>query len=745
MLPFRISGLELIPPPDSPLLEAVKKGDVQEAESILAQWPSEFRKSEIDQRGNSGNPALKIAAAGGHLELVKLLVENGATIDIGKENGDRTPLIEASDSGHADIAAYLISKGADVNALGNGVTPLMAAVSTNAMATGPAEPREETIRLLLEKGADVNVQDNTWLKTGFSPLMMAVRQADAALVQTLLAKQADLNLKSADGETALDMAKKDRLEYITRLLEASAAGKRSGPPDEELHPLFDAAKQGRLDEVRSLVENGADVHLRTPNGSTPLMFAADGGSLETTLFLIAAGSEVNAANGSNNTALIFAAIKGNDAVAQALLSAKADVNAGNVNGGDPLVYAVMGKMPKTVAVLLKNGAGTDGRYDEGETVLTLAVNAGNPEIVQLLIDAKADVNAVNQDEMTPLMIAARKGDAPIVEALLKAGADLSLKSASGDTALIQAISENHTGVAERLVKHGKDFDRHEALSAAVHAEDLHLVKLLLTKGFDVNTPGFSGETLLIDAADGDFSIVKFLVESGAEINKKDNEGNTALIRAVQSWHDTRMSSISFLVDRGADVNAVNNKGESALILAAKRENSEIAALLTEKGSNVRLKDGSGKSAWTYAVEGGNQPMIKLLENAGAAKDYTGMVWEGNQSGQREKFIKIVDTPEEWTSLWMRAFDRSPPEIDFQNHAAACVFLGHSAGWLFSIGIGEPFVRESQLVVPYGLHEVMLRLSGPFKAGGQYSIRIFEKRPGLEMTIEEISPTFFGER
>lgn len=93
-----------------------------------------------------GSPLIA-AAQSGHLALVRLLVEAGASVDLGIE-GDGNPLIAASGAGWTDIAAYLIEKGADVNAAVEGdETPLI-----NAAAKGHLE----TVQLLVHAGANVN-------------------------------------------------------------------------------------------------------------------------------------------------------------------------------------------------------------------------------------------------------------------------------------------------------------------------------------------------------------------------------------------------------------------------------------------------------------------------------------------------------------------------------------------------------------------------------------------------------------
>lgn len=125
----------------------------------------------------------------------------------------------------------------------------------------------------------------------------------------------------------------------------------------------------------------------------------------------------------------------------------------------------------------------------------------------------------------------------------------------------------------------------------------------------------------------------------------------------------------------------------------------------------------------------------LTERIGAAEDER--EWKGNISDQKTKYIRAVTDNEEWVQLWKRAFDKEAPEVDFRHYAVACVFLGYEAVWLYHIDFGKPFVRGNSLIVPYGLIEIVLRLSGPFKASGQYHMKVFKKEKGCEMILEEV--------
>lgn len=140
------------------------------------------------------------------------------------------------------------------------------------------------------------------------------------------------------------------------------------------------------------------------------------------------------------------------------------------------------------------------------------------------------------------------------------------------------------------------------------------------------------------------------------------------------------------------------------------------------------------------------PLIVCLLTGGlpgcaVSADGQGMVWKGSVSGEKEKFIKVVETPDEWTELWKRAFDQPGPAVDFKKYVVACVFLGHSANWLYAIHIGEPFRRGDTWVVSYELVKMILELSGPFKAGGQYHMKVLEKKKDAGMVLEKAAPSF----
>lgn len=113
-----------------------------------------------------------------------------------------------------------------------------------------------------------------------------------------------------------------------------------------------------------------------------------------------------------------------------------------------------------------------------------------------------------------------------------------------------------------------------------------------------------------------------------------------------------------------------------------------------------------------------------------------MEWKGNISNQKDEFIKVVEKRGEWNDLWQRAFEKPAPKVDFKKYVVACVFLGHQADWLYSIGFDEPILRGDVWIIPFGCAEIILELAKPFKASGQYAMKVFAKHKGAKMMLEE---------
>ncbi len=147
-----------------------------------------------------------------NLNLVNDLIALGANLDWqNEENFNRTPLHWAAWGGRVEIVRMLIDAGANVNVQDEwGNTPLHEATSLG---------RVEIAQMLIDARANVNVQDND----GGTPLHRAAEFGKTEIAQMLIDAKADLNVQAKNGRTALHgAAELERVEIVRMLIDAGA-------------------------------------------------------------------------------------------------------------------------------------------------------------------------------------------------------------------------------------------------------------------------------------------------------------------------------------------------------------------------------------------------------------------------------------------------------------------------------------------------------------------------------------------
>uniref|UniRef100_H3CUB6 Ankyrin repeat and KH domain containing 1 n=1 Tax=Tetraodon nigroviridis TaxID=99883 RepID=H3CUB6_TETNG len=345
--------------------------------SVLPLYPS----VDIDAHTESNHDtALTLACAGGHEELVSVLIARGANIEHRDKKGF-TPLILAATAGHVGVVEVLLDKGGDIEAQSERTkdTPLSLACSGGRqevvellllrgankehrnvsdytpLSLAASGGYVNIIKILLNAGAEINSSIRTGSKLGISPLMLAAMNGHVPAVKLLLDMGSDINAQiETNRNTALTLA----------------------------------CFQGRAEVVSLLLDRKANVEHRAKTGLTPLMEAASGGYAEVGRVLLDKGADVNAppVPSSRDTALTIAADKGH--------------------------Y-------KFCELLINRGAHIDVRNKKGNTPLWLAANGGHFDVVQLLVHASADVDAADNRKITPLMAAFRKGHVKVVQYIVK--------------------------------------------------------------------------------------------------------------------------------------------------------------------------------------------------------------------------------------------------------------------------------------------------------------------------------------
>lgn len=164
-----------------------------------------------------------------------------------------------------------------------------------------------------------------------------------------------------------------------------------------------AAEDADIENVKSLLAQGADVNARDENSNTALMRAIiSTRDIDTVKLLLEVGADVNAKNTGNhrlfkdNTALIYAAAHSETDILIALLEKGADMNAQNYDQFSALLMAAANGQTNNVKALLAKGADTELTNRNGKTALVEASENGYTDVVKVLRAHKLKTRATGQ-------------------------------------------------------------------------------------------------------------------------------------------------------------------------------------------------------------------------------------------------------------------------------------------------------------------------------------------------------------
>ncbi|QGI99151.1 hypothetical protein CEK26_012220 [Fusarium fujikuroi] len=261
------------------------------------------------------------------------------------------------------------------------------------VSTGPSNVRTTSL---------VNGQQSMG---GFIPLLWAAANGKNAILQLLIGKGADLEVRNPDNSyTALMYAAVyGRVSAVKYLLDSGAM--LEAQDKYTYTPLALAASVGHEAIASLLLEKGADIEARTSDGSTPLSIAARKGKDGVVKVLLEKGANVEAENQAGDSPLLRACNYGHMDVIQKLIDAGADIHTKTYDGSTPLSAAARKGREGLVKLLLEKGADIDVKDHNGDTPLSRACLYDHMGIVKMLIDQGATVGGRNKQGNTPLKLA----------------------------------------------------------------------------------------------------------------------------------------------------------------------------------------------------------------------------------------------------------------------------------------------------------------------------------------------------
>lgn len=422
--------------------------------------------------------ALHLAAQFGLTELTRILLGEQYKCNPNScDSNGQSPLLWATRNGYEDVIRLMIDANAalEIRDKEEGATPLIWAARNGYT---------NVVNLLLERGCEINAKDNY----GRTPLSLAALYKHEPIVQLLLNKGGIIDANDGKGDVKLLATQVERQKVLKMLIENYSSRVSAEEAVINKAIIFYAAENWSEIATQKLLQDDGTLDEMDQHGRTLLSRAAERGDKEIVQMLLATGKvDVNGRDGEHKeTPLIWAARNDHKDIIKLLLDAGADVNVKEQNLGETaLTLAIESGHETTVQALLDKGANVHHRDHSGHTPLFAATWQSSETVMKLLLDRGADVNARNEDAQTPIFITCAHGNMGMVKLLLDADANIDAIDAEGRTPLFFATALHQRDIISLLVERGSDINARDkegrtAIYTAIGSGDKEVVNLLLS-------------------------------------------------------------------------------------------------------------------------------------------------------------------------------------------------------------------------------------------------------------------------
>ncbi|XP_043466924.1 ankyrin-1-like [Leptopilina heterotoma] len=424
----------------TPIFLAVHNGDLNSVSTLL----NEYNLAENIHEKRM----LHVAAARGHLQIVDLLIKNGAKLNVEDVKG-RTPFYIALLQNNVEVAEFLLENGARINIpRKGGRTTLHVAIKTQNI---------QIVDRLLKQGDIVNVLD---AMSRLKPIDVAASLNNIQLVELLLKYGAKMDESDEFREeqkddhkrmTALHYATKFGNLEMVKLLMSNGFDKIDVKNLKDKTPLGLAIGKHRLGIVKYMLESGSkinediplidlcetDEHINvlkflldhgikqvTDHTKTPLYCALDRQEYELWKYLITCYSKIDAVLCSKETELHSAVRANNIEKVQEILK-KIKVNSLSGELGQFAVYiAVENGNEEMLTILLEAGCSVESCFRDKLSPLHIAATFEHTRLVEILLKYDARINSETRAFHRPFDFAAVMGNLNMIKFLINSGGNL---------------------------------------------------------------------------------------------------------------------------------------------------------------------------------------------------------------------------------------------------------------------------------------------------------------------------------
>lgn len=503
-------------------------------------------------------------------------------------------LLIASKNRKIDVVKYLIEeKQCNINYTEDRKTALVYAVENNNL---------NMLKLLLDNGAYVDKKD----KHGYTPLINAIKNDKIEIAHYLIDNGADVNHQNNEDRGALFYSAMQNDISVTEKLLSKNAIIDDGSYQT---PLLYAVMYKKLEQVKLLLKNGADIEAKDAHKDTPLMKSIDSityhdkEGIAIALYLIDQGADINTTNKDNDSPLLKAIAI--EELSTVLIDKGAKVNHQNDSGKTPLMFICDTNDAQTAKYLIDHQADMLLKSKEDATAFDYAINgySWKTAMLDVLISEQIKQNKVTFETVKFLVeqgrfdvikeasktcdinVSDEKGKSMLFYAiknngtfkkLVKLGFDIHHQDNDGDTVLFQTVNKNTDALTQYLIDQGAAVNHKNKSGQTVLFKTTDQMDVLFQNGADVNIVDNNNENVLFKSSTIEYFVDRYIKE-GVDINQQNSSGDTA---AMARFGDTRY--VEILIDRGADLSIANKSGETLLDLLKSNNRGEKIISLVER-------------------------------------------------------------------------------------------------------------------------------------------------------------------
>ncbi|HOT74206.1 MAG TPA: ankyrin repeat domain-containing protein, partial [Candidatus Wallbacteria bacterium] len=594
-----------------PFNAALKKGDPELIKVLIDKKADEdiFDKSHYKS-------ILNYLINGFTDEIILCCIESGYVKKIEELNfNGRTPLLSAIIKNKRKTAEFLVKRGFKL-AVKDSKDRYFQDFTRSVIVTESGEvslmhylTRKENVALLeavIKNGFDYEfMKDN---KNNF--LFSAIDNRCSEAVELVLKNYKDRDWR-LNGQTPVEYSfLKDEFQMfdmIKSLLKDSPGNvndynikEKSGAITPEF--FIKAVKNGKVEEIESLIKKGANVNAHGERESPALHWAVLWGMFDVVKLLVENGANINELNYYDSSSILLTALNENKTeIARYLIEKGADLNFADSDSYKILHTAVNKNYVDIVRLLLKHGYDVNKRDRHYETALFDAIDKNLNECFAVLIENSAEINICNHDGETPLHLAVKNGNISLAEKLIERGAVVdSCGVSQPQKPVIEEIHENSNLVTVSMLIPKRDGPYTQdnsltPLTAAIISKKSDMAEFLIKKGADVNL--LSAKKLApihyaINTLQN--NIFDSLISGGADLKIKTSEGYDLLSYAA--FYDN-LYAVEKLAGLGFKIDAVSGdlNSETALHICEKRGSSEVSKYLRKRGADASKKNYFGKT------------------------------------------------------------------------------------------------------------------------------------------------------